>query len=389
MKNILFISSNNTGHGHKSITQSLLEQFAKFGKSVNVVEVDGFDFGGILTRSLGKLYNKVAVYAPRLWGAFYKLGNICPSIINFFAVKNMKKSIIKLVNDVNPDLIVTVHPGFVGSVIDVLEEIHRDIPVVVIVADLDNISSLWADKRSLYTICPSINSMNSLLKLGVPQDRIKLLGFPVREQFNKSVHTDSRQVIGPMLTSKRLSFLIMNGSQGVGYSSKIARILLKNFDCTVTILAGGNKVLKKKLEMQLSSIYKDRVKVCGFISNVEDYMSASDILILRASPNVLMEAVNLCKPIIVTGAFTGQEEKNPDYVVNNNLGVSCTNIKMLPQTVMGLLAEDGRKLKEIYESQLSYRKPNASRDMAKFFVDVLEEQSQVDYIIDENKVLSL
>jgi len=35
IKNILILSSNNTGHGHKSITESLLEQFSHY-PDVNV-----------------------------------------------------------------------------------------------------------------------------------------------------------------------------------------------------------------------------------------------------------------------------------------------------------------------------------------------------------------
>jgi processive 1,2-diacylglycerol beta-glucosyltransferase len=43
-KNILIISSEFTGHGHKSITDSLKEQFARYS-DVNVYVVDGFSLG--------------------------------------------------------------------------------------------------------------------------------------------------------------------------------------------------------------------------------------------------------------------------------------------------------------------------------------------------------
>ena len=45
MKNVVIISSDYTCHGHKSISESLLEQFNQYD-DVNVNIIDGFDLGG-------------------------------------------------------------------------------------------------------------------------------------------------------------------------------------------------------------------------------------------------------------------------------------------------------------------------------------------------------
>jgi len=55
IKNILILSSNNTGHGHKSITESLLEQFSHY-PDVNVHVIDGFTLAGNFGLRIGKLY---------------------------------------------------------------------------------------------------------------------------------------------------------------------------------------------------------------------------------------------------------------------------------------------------------------------------------------------
>lgn len=372
MDKILFLSSNTTGSGHRSITQALYYQLKKINPEVSIEEQEAFSLGGGFTKVLAKMYNKVAVFAPKLWGHVYKISNKFALFINFSAEHIIKRKFIRLIKQINPDLIVTVHPGFVGSINNILKKNGINIPVIVVVADFDNITKIWADKNTLYTLCPTKESYNSMLKYGVSEDRLKLFGFPVRDEFN---HIDSENVereIACDIDNKRINFLIMNGSEGEYYSKRIAENLLENFDCNVTILAGKDAILKNTLEHYLKTKYEDRVEVYGFTDKVQYYMMKADILLVRASPNVLMEAINLCKPIIITGSFTGQEEKNPEFIINNKLGIECKDINSLIPIVDGLIADNGKKLKEIKRNQLEFRKPNAAYDMAKFIINQLK-----------------
>lgn len=375
MGGILFVSSLNTGHGHRSITEALQEQLSRIAPSVQVDEVDGFMLGGKFSGLMSKTYNKIVVSVPLFWKAYYELGNIFPSVANHFVSKSMKKDFVKLINTNRPDLIVSVHPCYVSSVEDILEQMGWKIPVVALIADLDNVARMWADKRSLYTLCPTINAKNSMLKFGISEEKIKLFGFPVRDRFNHFEPAEGITYYEHISGKKRLTFLIMNGSQGLRLVVKMAKELLDSFNCNVVILAGNNGKLKKTTEKALQS-YGDKVTVCGFVKNVEQYMSQSDIMILRASPNVIMEAVNLCKPVIITGALTGQEEKNPEFAVNNKLGVVCKDIHKLPRAIKQLLASEGKNINNIYENQIKYRQPQAAEEIAEFLLIVLRENSR-------------
>lgn len=374
LKKILILSAENTGHGHKSITRSLCEQYKLQGLDVELHEYDSFQLGGIVTRLSGRLYNKLAVYAPNVWGFIYKAGDLCPRFVNYFVSFRIHKSIMKLINEVKPDLILSVHSCFVGSVINVLERKNLNIPLISFVADFDNVSYLWADKRSAYTLCPTENAKRTMLSLGVPEDKIKIFGFPARDRFNHFNEKNDEAAISVYEDKKGpLRFMIMNGSQGTSRALEMAKQLLKNEKSFVTIIAGRSKVIKKIIEEALEPNYSGRYEVLGFVENVEEYMLKSDILVLRASPNVVTEAVNLCRPIIVTGALKGQEEKNPQFILDNNLGIVCTDVKKLPEAVDLLLKDNCKKIKEIYQSQLAYRKPSAAKDIAEFVYKAMEE----------------
>jgi len=370
LSKILLISSENTGHGHKSITESLREQIIKIYPHTGFEVIDGFSLGGSISHIMGKIYNPVAVNLPLLWKLSYQFVNIFPSLLIFMTQLNIKKDLLKNIRKVKPDLIVPVHPAFVGSVINVLEQEKIAIPVIPFIADLDNVSNLWADARCKYIICPTNEAKESMLRRGIPSSKLKVMGFPIRDKFCPLISSIPESL--DFTKGNRIRILLMSGSQGNKQIYRIAKILLENLNCHVTILAGNNKVLEKFMNKTLKPCFEDNIKICGFTSDVDLYMENSDLLIVRASPNVLMESVNLCKPVIVTGSLMGQEEKNPRFVESHKLGVVCKDIYKLPDVIGRLLLDNGKGFMDILKSQFSYREPDSARNISELLVNAAE-----------------
>ena len=53
------------------------------------------------------------------------------------------------------------------------------------------------------------------------------------------------------------------------------------------------------------------MRILGFVTEIENLMLESDIMIARGSPNSFFEAVVMNVPLIITGALPGQEQGNP------------------------------------------------------------------------------
>ncbi len=94
-------------------------------------------------------------------------------------------------------------------------------------------------------------------------------------------------------------------------------------------------------------------------------------MIARGSPNSFFEAVVMNVPLIITGALPGQEQGNPELVERYGLGIVSKGVKQLPAAVKRLLADDGRELARIRDSQQKYRRfdnakriAEAARDLA-------------------------
>jgi processive 1,2-diacylglycerol beta-glucosyltransferase len=371
-KNILIISSDNTGHGHKSITESLMEKIQD-DSDVNIRVIDGFSLGGPFLLNIGKSYGPITRNAENVWKLVWNLSALKPSVVDHFIEILIRNNFLKLLGEFKPDLILSVHPNFNGSILNILEKHRIKIPFIILIADLVNIYPLWADKRADYIISPTIEARDACLNYGIPAENIKVLGFPVRSRFFRK--TPRKKVTYQQGTP--LKCLIMSGGEGVGNMKTIAENLLENFDCTVKIVAGRNVKLKAKLEQSLKGKYGDKVEIFGFTKNIQDLMLSSDIAFTRGSPNVMFEAIAANVPIIITGALPGQEEENPAFAEKRNLGVVCKDTKDIIHTIHHLLENDCEKLNEMIDCQRKFMNSHAAEDILQFILDVEEGTEKV------------
>ncbi|TRZ38243.1 UDP-N-acetylglucosamine--LPS N-acetylglucosamine transferase [Niallia circulans] len=366
-KKLLIISSDITGHGHKSITESLCEKVQTY-QGVEIFVVDGFSLGKRLLLKIGQSYGPIIRNSEQLWKVIWKLSALKPHLVDNFIELLIRENFLKLLEDIQPDMILSVHPNFNGSILNILEKQKINIPFFTLIADLVNIFPLWADKRAHYIISPTYEAQTKCIEFGIPDEKIKVSGFPVRSRFfQKSCNQRKLYREGQSLTC-----LIMSGGEGVGNMKKIAENLLNHFECNVKIVAGKNVTLKTKLEMSLKAKYGDRVEIYGFTKNIQDLMLTSDIAFTRGSPNVMFEAIATNTPLIITGALPGQEEDNPSFAENFNLGVVCKKPKEIKDTLSNLLANNGEKLNKMIISQRNFINTKAAEDILQFILEVGE-----------------
>jgi len=365
-KKILVISSDHTGHGHKSIAEALHEKI-NMKTDIDIHVVDGFALGGTALLNIGKSYGPITRYSAQLWNTIWHLSAKNSSLVDKFVEVMIKNNFLAVLNKVKPDLILSIHPNFNGSVINILHKEDIQIPFGTLIADLVNIYPLWADQRVDFILSPTEEAKEKCLEFGVPEEKIQVVGFPVRERF----HCDSHKRVSGGST---INFLMMSGGEGVGNMSEIAKNLLEHFDCTVSIIAGRNEKLKLELEASLKNCFGDRVQIYGFVNHIQDLMLAADIAITRGSPNVMFEAVASNLPIIITGALPGQEKDNPWFAEKHNLGVICNDTKHLISLIPELLENDREMLASIMKSQKDYMNENVAEDILDFLLNVEKEE---------------
>ncbi|WP_411678968.1 MGDG synthase family glycosyltransferase [Clostridium thailandense] len=379
IENILIISAEFTGHGHKSITDSLYEKFQGYD-GVKIHVIDGFSLGEKVLETIGKSYGPITRNAEELWRIVWNLSCANPSLVNKLVELKIEYNFIQALRNINPDLILSVHPNFNGSIINILEKHKIEIPVITLIADLVSICPLWADPRAYYIISPTQEAKEKCVEFGVSKEKVQVLGFPVRSKFNNHIVKTLEENYYD--ADKPLNCLIMSGGEGSGNMKKIAENLLDNFNCNVKIIAGRNIKLRKKLEEALMDKYGNRIEIYGFIENIQDLMLNSDIAFTRGSPNVMLEAVACNVPLVIIDALPGQEEGNPRFAEKHNIGVVCEDIKNIKITISDLLANSAEKLNRIKEAQRNYNNPYVAENIVNFIMNI-EHQNRKPIRLDD------
>lgn len=373
MKKIMILYSVYTGHGHKSISNALLDHF-KLYPDVEVEMVDGFSLIGRAGVQASKVYGPVTRFSKDLWKLAWTISNQSPKAMEVMMATLIHDGFMRKLKAFMPDLIVCVHSMFVSAVINTLEEYGMDIPFVTLEADLINIHSSWCDPRATLTLCPTREALDSSVIQGMPRSKLRVCGFPVREQFCEKARNEQKK---DYTSGRPIKCLITSGGEGSGNILRIARQLLEHVNSEVSIVCGRNERLRKSLEESLAEDYSDRVKIYGFVTDMENVMVENDLIIARGSPNTLMEAVTLTVPLVITGSLPGQEADNPSLMVSHGLGVACYSTAALPVIVKNLMRDGGRRLKEMRKAQAEYRNLDAAGEIVRLLYDMAEPKERM------------
>jgi processive 1,2-diacylglycerol beta-glucosyltransferase len=370
----MILSSNYTGHGHKSICESLMEQFAKY-PDVECQVIDGFSLFGKAGISASKMYGPITQNAKTVYDWFFQLSNRSNNTpLEELTAALIYQRFMRKLRAFTPDLILTVHPFFNGSVLTLLKRYKLDVPLVGLQADIINIHRSWCDPRATLTICPTPEAFETSVKLhGMPPEKLSVIGFPTRARFTDYAREHEHPEYQP---GRPLRCLLMSGGEGTGNLKSFATQLLQNVDCTLDIVTGRNTKIKKTLEACLLPKYAGRVVVHGFVDAMHELMANSDLVIARGSPNTLMEAVVMNVPILITGSLPGQEADNPAVMTTHNLAALCENPASAPAIIQALLADNGKRLKEIARAQREYR----NLDNAKLIASRVYELTEPDKV---------
>jgi len=356
-RKVLILTSYLTGHGHASITLALED--ALRARGVDFKTVEAYDMCSKMWRRSAKNYGKLTCRHPGVWKFLFWFSAQFPALTDRAVARSCKKKFLKIFKEYRPDTVVTAHPLFTGSILDILEKNRLSCRFVTVIADLVSISPLWIDERSDMTVCPSRECMAYALRKGLHPGKLKVINLPTRTSITeraKTVTETGRAYDG------RIRLFMISGAEGSGDMAARVRELLKIKNSSVTVIAGRNAVLEKSLKEEFGA--NPAVEIHGFVNNIGDMMPRHDIAIVRGSPNVLMECVNLAVPVIVTDYLGGQEPGNVDFIITRGLGLFCFDKSNLRGFVEQYLQNDRELLKSTRQNQFKHRDLDAAAKIA-------------------------
>jgi 1,2-diacylglycerol 3-beta-galactosyltransferase len=389
-RTILFLIAD-TGAGHRSaanairnaitfITQKKQEEWliqrqtdteeqnSKLVQSRYRIEiVDVFEeYSRFPLREAVKLYGPAIRYRPKLYGRIFHLSN---QVQRFSAMKTVSTPLIhngllRLITSVKPDVIVSVHPLLNHVTLRTLQDVDVHIPFITVVTDLISVHNAWFSPGADAYVVPTEYARELAVKQGMDPVRVHVMGMPIDPKFTLPLESkhELRRKLG-LAPDLPVVLLVGGGEGAMGLRAAVHAISQARLSAQLLVIAGRNKRLYVQLQRTRSSLHIP-AKVFGFVQNMPEMMHASDVIVTKAGPGTICEALACNLPIVLSGYVPGQEEGNVTFVEENNVGLLAYDAVELINILRLLLKPGSELLHQELENGRRISRPQASFDIA-------------------------
>jgi len=370
---ILFLFSD-TGGGHRSAAEAIIEALhLEFGDLFTTKMVDIFkDYAPRPLDRMPELYPSL-VRVPQFWGIGYHIsnGHRRAGLITASAWPYLRRSICMGVAQHPSDLIVSLHPLANGPVLRALGKERP--PYITVVTDLVTAHALWYHPRTDLCIVPTEEARRRAIRFGLREEQVRMIGLPVADRFCAPIGDQDalRRSLGWPLD--RPAILLVGGGEGMGPLEKTARaIAASHLEATLVIIAGRNHRLKAHLERITWPMH---TKVYGFVKEMPTFMRAADILVTKAGPGTISEALNAGLPMVLYSRLPGQEDGNVSYVEAEGAGVWAPTPEKIVASIRTWLDHPAAHAQAVAACRRMAR-PQAARQIAQVLADFVAIRSQ-------------
>ncbi len=349
---------------------ALMQGFTRlYSDAIECKVEDGFLLGGLFIMRTERLYNTCVKHFPWLWNIIYKASAKHKEFINKRVSCGVRKKFLRLLESYKPDLIISLHPLFVGSLLNILKSENISTPFYVLVTDLVTISDMWIDGRADKIFVPSQEAADCIAQGGVDKAKILAFGIPVREGFETDI-INKEDIIKNTSLDKRMRVLLLNNTEKATRLIRIVNGLYERCNCDVTLVCGRNKRTFAVLT-RFFRLYSYKPAIIGYTEELNKLFLSCDALITRSGTITIVEAINCLIPIVSMGALPGQEEGNPAYIDKNGLGFMTSSTDDIFNKIDFLLQDNRSALIEVRRRQFDYCGKNAREMLVRYIADEL------------------
>ena len=354
---------SDTGGGHRAAAEAIIEALHnEFGDQVETKMVDFLkDYAPAPFNRLPDLYPDL-VKLPELWGAFFDLSDGRPQarLVTSTFWPIVRRAAKRLVREHHSEVLVSVHPIVNSFALRALGK-NRP-PYITVVTDLVSTHALWYDHRTDLVLVPTEMARQRGLDYGMAREKVVVVGEPVSERCSAPLGNKRqlRKKLG--WPQGKLTVLLVGGGEGMGPLAETARAIDESgLDVSLVIVAGRNA----KLEAELKAVsWENPALIYGFITDMPDFMRAADILVTKAGPGTIAEALNAELPIILYAKLPGQEDGNVDFVEQEGVGVWAPDPPKVVRTLTRWAVRP-KERQQVIENCRRAARPDASRKIAR------------------------
>lgn len=319
------------------------------------------------------LYGRVFHATNRPWAA---------KIVRTFSPSMRGEAMQALLSNAG-DLVVSTHPLLLRSIIRAVRP--RGVPVVCWCPEIgranNHASYSLTPRADLFLFASPLSLSRFDEELRIPGDRLRVTGFPLRQEFYERRLPAARHRAAIGLAANRATLLLTAGAEGEGKVLDLVRRLAARPSIAeraqIAVVCGRNEPLFAALSALTGTLPRSFLVPLRYAppTVMRDAIGAADLVVgLTAGVTQLMETIVFGQvPFFAAGCIAGQEDENLDLIREFGIGVVNQNSANAAAEIEALLAVPGR-LRPFEKSIATFRAPHihARRRIAEELVAAAE-----------------
>jgi 1,2-diacylglycerol 3-beta-galactosyltransferase len=249
----------------------------------------------------------------------------------------------------------------------------RRIPVITVITDLVDIHVAWECRDVDAVVVPSPGGLDHCRRAGIPASRCHDFGLAVDRRFTELPGDAAgiaaiRERLG--LRTDSFVVLVCGGADGSGGLVKHARaIAAGSLDLDVVVICGRNERARTSLAGLVTGAGRP-VRVLGYVENMPEWMRASDVVVSKAGPGTIAEALCCGLPLLLVWYLPGQERGNVEWVVDIGAGRYVPRDEQLVDAVAELAEPGSAALAAMRTAVKAAARPDATRRIAELIASM-------------------
>jgi processive 1,2-diacylglycerol beta-glucosyltransferase len=186
---------------------------------------------------------------------------------------------------------------------EILEDCGIEIPSFSYASDVffSPTSGLTNKLRKFYISTPE--GRQDVLAKGLVPEKIEVNSFPLQTGCLLASRLSKPQAREKLSLQNKFTVLINLGGEGIGTTRLIKKLDRLKLDMQIVVLGGLDEKSRKDFENVAAQLSSVKLTIAGFVSNVYDYVLASDVVAGKAGINTMVEATYFKRPFLITGLY--------------------------------------------------------------------------------------
>lgn len=343
----LLILTGKFGMGHYSASLALKQEIEREILNTDIMIIDFFEYSiPKSSKVIYKSFDLLVKYASPCYNLFQTCSDEFKVEKNILLEQGFFKNIKIMLQEFKPDILISTFPLCSNLISRYKEEYEISLPLITCITDVSSHEEWIHPNTDYYLVADTIVSQ-SLVSKGIPEEKIKVIGIPVKKEFKEF---SKKSVCKERANIKKV--LIMGGGLGLLPKERSFYKRLNQLNnLKITIITGNNEKLFNLIHGKYQNI-----EVIQYTDQVHQYMAQSDIIISKPGGITVFESIYTETPILVINPFLNQEIKNANFIMQHQIGKVITKKELKDLILVIDFIYNEQLLDDIKENMRNLRK---------------------------------